>query len=679
MCGKTMTDETQLTGATLELESATSPFGRSVADEIELGRWQKYGYDRLYVNAGVPKADKYDLYVDVGAQTVETDNTSAHGGSVGIEGGKVVVTIVDKTGLDDKEYELVFESDAVESDDSEDDSESDETEDGTETHECDECGDEFGSEHGLAVHEGIVHSEDEDDAADGETGAEPVAVTDGGDDYEAPTAGEFEMGQKETIVEYGDESNPYAGIKYISLEDGLHPATPYYMVSVQGVGTVELNVGIDRADFEENWSGGSWDEFLAQVPYEHVGMDVGELLVWRRPADGDSYVQSRHTLDGERVVDTNETVEEMARRLLGEMLDESDYDAPSGDGSEAMTDGGEDRPSSDELLGEIETYDDQEFISPEAFAELVLEYRDEMLKSLGVIGVSTGQNHSPGEKIRRMPVEQEGRHHRRDAVGGDRLLMDVRDYGDDTDDAEDAVAAHEDAKFATVRETTGHAAIYSSGTTTLVWSTMPTPREVRIAEYLESFDARDIDTSGSVGVDWAAEEIVIQLFPRATKHDGARLWLTDDETGVENVQAIEECVTALRLDPDREYHDPVRYRDEFGDDEPDTLKYRLSVPYLTVEKHYDSDADWESASWHRVYAGDPLAEVDGAGIDAMGYVTFSGELPADDGPFSDDEPRELEIDTELLTIPEMIPPEDVLDLPVPEPVRPETDETEDDR
>jgi len=69
-----------------------------------------------------------------------------------------------------------------------------------ETHECEECGDEFGSEHGLTIHTGMVHAteeekeEDETPAEKTNSGQRPVA--DGGfnyDDYDIdPTELEYD-------------------------------------------------------------------------------------------------------------------------------------------------------------------------------------------------------------------------------------------------------------------------------------------------------------------------------------------------------------------------------------------------------------------------------------------------------------------------------------------------------
>ena len=76
------------------------------------------------------------------------------------------------------------------------------------THECEECGDEFDSEHGLAVHQGIKHSDDEEtdsnteeptmtESNTGDTTA--TAMTDGGTDTE-PVEEVLESGINEVIV-----------------------------------------------------------------------------------------------------------------------------------------------------------------------------------------------------------------------------------------------------------------------------------------------------------------------------------------------------------------------------------------------------------------------------------------------------------------------------------------------
>jgi len=76
------------------------------------------------------------------------------------------------------------------------------------THECEECGDEFDSEHGLAVHRGIKHSDDEEPESNteepsmtesntGDTTA--TAMTDGGTDTE-PVEEVLEGGINEVIV-----------------------------------------------------------------------------------------------------------------------------------------------------------------------------------------------------------------------------------------------------------------------------------------------------------------------------------------------------------------------------------------------------------------------------------------------------------------------------------------------
>jgi uncharacterized protein YoaH (UPF0181 family) len=84
---------------------------------MEIGRWSKYGNDRLYINAGISKADKYSLYVDLETHEIVSDNEGKHsGGSVTINGDAATI-IIEESG--DKEHEIVVSltGDGFESDD----------------------------------------------------------------------------------------------------------------------------------------------------------------------------------------------------------------------------------------------------------------------------------------------------------------------------------------------------------------------------------------------------------------------------------------------------------------------------------------------------------------------------------------------------------------------------------
>lgn len=74
--------------------------------DMDVSRWSKYGNDRLYINSGIPKADKYSLYVDLETHEIVSDNDSKHsGGSVTINGDTATV-VVEESG--DTEHELVL-------------------------------------------------------------------------------------------------------------------------------------------------------------------------------------------------------------------------------------------------------------------------------------------------------------------------------------------------------------------------------------------------------------------------------------------------------------------------------------------------------------------------------------------------------------------------------------------
>jgi hypothetical protein len=351
--------------------------------------------------------------------------------------------------------------------------------------------------------------------------------------------------------------------------------------------------------------------------------------------------------------DTGADEEKRAAMLdVEDEIDTGDEDSTA----ELATDGGVDAGGED----------DANWIDADDFAELALEYRDEMLKSLGVVGIEHSLSYSaPGEEIRRVPVETAGCH--KDAgntVGTDRILTNVRGY----DDPDHEVPSDADVDYLTVRETTGYAAIQSSATMALGWGTIPTPREIRLAEHLVGFDETDVTKHHRVNQRRAAEEIVEQVFPRDSRHDERDLWLEIDETAIGNVEAVEQCVSALRFHGDDHRNHLIRYwsthcdRGLALDEEADgPLDYRLSTPRgLIVEKYFDNPrGEHGSESWYQVYVGRGDEETD-AEIEATGYITAGSE-----------EDNVKELDTRVVTIPEMQLPQDVLNLPTPAPRAPQ--------
>lgn len=68
-----------------------SIFGESEDTEsMEVNRWSKKG-DRLYINGGIPKSEKYNLYIDLETNTIEA--IKFFDGDVTIEGDKATITI----------------------------------------------------------------------------------------------------------------------------------------------------------------------------------------------------------------------------------------------------------------------------------------------------------------------------------------------------------------------------------------------------------------------------------------------------------------------------------------------------------------------------------------------------------------------------------------------------------
>jgi len=74
-----------------------------------------------------------------------------------------------------------------------------------ETHECDECGDEFDTAHGVAVHKGMVHSEDDEENVPDKEGDQEVVTsqTDSNEDTDATAVADGGL----TVREFGEVRN----------------------------------------------------------------------------------------------------------------------------------------------------------------------------------------------------------------------------------------------------------------------------------------------------------------------------------------------------------------------------------------------------------------------------------------------------------------------------------------
>jgi len=58
-----MSQNTLADAASIELESFyDASWSQDRTDDMDVSRWSRYGNDRLYINSGIPKADKYSLY-----------------------------------------------------------------------------------------------------------------------------------------------------------------------------------------------------------------------------------------------------------------------------------------------------------------------------------------------------------------------------------------------------------------------------------------------------------------------------------------------------------------------------------------------------------------------------------------------------------------------------------------
>jgi len=119
-----MSQNTLADAASIELKSFyDASWSQDRTDDMDVSRWSQYGNDRLYINSGIPKADKYSLYVDLKTHEIVSDNDAKHsGGSVTINGDTATV-IIEESGDTEHEIVLSLTGDGFETDENAEDDE----------------------------------------------------------------------------------------------------------------------------------------------------------------------------------------------------------------------------------------------------------------------------------------------------------------------------------------------------------------------------------------------------------------------------------------------------------------------------------------------------------------------------------------------------------------------------
>jgi hypothetical protein len=206
----------------------------------------------------------------------------------------------------------------------EDDDEDDDEDEGP--HTCDECGEELESEHGVAVHKGIVHSDDEGDepAADDA----PVAIADGGREQV-----EFDL-DIDYLAAFEDEIEEATVPATASREDDMvrisTPDNELRLTTQESDGVVSLygeytNDGYDHdqpayvKDRDDCRLSVSWEHNDQHVDEIVLGDDAGELVLAmldeRRAAQDHWDVETAWTATGVEIPDLDlEVVETTVSR-----------------------------------------------------------------------------------------------------------------------------------------------------------------------------------------------------------------------------------------------------------------------------------------------------------------------------------------------------------------------------
>lgn len=323
-----------------ELEATPGAGNKQWVAKIS-GRHPKYNYERDFVMYQKPR-------------TTERDH-----GKTTLENGDIIEIVYHSHSGKEKPrtYQMFWDGQLVEVDDV------DEALDNPEefvpepvTHECEECGKEFDSEHGVAVHAGIVHSDDEEESEEmtAEADDAPVAVADGGadlDEFEIdPLALEFDIENRwrdstNSITRHLDRiDGTDIWVSWSSWKTGDGPAT-----AIDGIGRWSIEAAdletktmtasiIDEADRLEaaDVDGGAQ---LAEALREHAEEFADELETnWAHGVGevvGDAIHEGYAAVE-KRVVWTSHVEEalyfeaEMAWKDLSKKHDIEDIDADHG-------------------------------------------------------------------------------------------------------------------------------------------------------------------------------------------------------------------------------------------------------------------------------------------------------------------------------------------------------------
>jgi hypothetical protein len=219
------------------------------SDHLEIDRWSKYGHDRLYINDGIAKADKYDLYVDLQTHEIVSNNEAKHsGGTVEITGDTATITIEVSGGKHEHEITVSLSGEAFAADNEGD---------------------------------GADGEAADEETADGGSTGEHEIVTDGGQvevEYDGQTVTVPTMFRKSDLSNYYGSVPDSCPVEHVYVYDGRLRAEAQIDETTAVVATYRP----DRVDSIES----GWDGWSAEF-FDKTGRGTPPNTLWERDSDGD--------------------------------------------------------------------------------------------------------------------------------------------------------------------------------------------------------------------------------------------------------------------------------------------------------------------------------------------------------------------------------------------------------